>query len=164
MQRLTRLTSGPSDAARPTAGTATGPRLSAEELIAELNRLYAEEVEAAVRYLHLSSAVRGMDRLLVEAKLKEGFQETIQHAEIIAQKIRALGAVPRLEINVECPPQAISGREALRLALTFEEAALEAYQDLLRRIEGDVVLEEFIRAQIAVESIHVAELKELVFE
>ncbi|TWT40893.1 Ferritin-like domain protein [Phycisphaerae bacterium RAS1] len=164
MQRLTKPGPSQPDAARPAAAAAGGPGIEPDELIADLNRLYAEEVEAAVRYLHLSSAVRGMDRLLVEGKLKEGFQETIQHAEIIAQKLRALGAVPKLEINVECPPQAISGREALRFALTFEEAALEAYQDVLRRVEGDVVLEEFIRGQIAVESVHVAELKELIFE
>ena len=50
------------------------------------------------------------------------------------------------------------------MALTFEEAALEAYQDTLRRVEGDIPLEEFIRSQIVVESEHVAELKQLLVE
>jgi len=136
-------------------------RLTPDEVALELNRIFAEEVEAAMRYLHLANSVRGMGRLVVEKVLKEGFHETIQHAEIIAQKIRALGRVPALELNVSCPAEPLSGREALRLALTFEEAALEAYQDMLRRVEGDIPLEEFIRTQIAVESAHVAELKEL---
>lgn len=135
--------------------------LSKPEMVAELNRLFAEEVEAATRYLHLASAVRGFDRLLVEKVLKEGFAETIQHAETIAQKIRALGAIPKLDITVACPAEPLSGREALRQALMFEEAALEAYQDVLRRVDGDIPLEEFIRCQIAVESEHVAQLKEL---
>lgn len=139
-------------------------RSTDESLISELNRLYAEEVEAAIRYMHLSAAVRGLDRLLVERVLKEGLEETTQHAEIIAQKIRALGHVPKLEIQVCCPANPISGREALRQALTFEEAALEAYQDVLRRVDGDVPLEEFIRSQIAIESEHVAQLKELLAE
>ena len=34
-------------------------------------------------------------------------------------------------------------------------------EDVLRKVAGDVPLEEFIRSQIAVESDHVAEIKEL---
>lgn len=135
--------------------------LTDESIAAELNRLYAEEVEAAVRYQHLCAAVRGLDRLLVEKVLREGVKETLDHAEVIAQKLRSLGHVPQLEVNVSCPPEPLTAREALRQALTFEEAALEAYQDLLRKVDGDVPLEEFIRGQIAVEAEHVAQLKEL---
>jgi bacterioferritin (cytochrome b1) len=139
-------------------------RLTTTEIVTELNRVFAEEVEAATRYLHLASAVRGLDRLLVERVLREAFQETTQHAEVIAQKIRALGHVPRLEISVSCPAEPLTAREALRQALTFEDAALECYQDLLRKVEGEVPLEEFVRSQIAVESEHVAQLKELLAE
>lgn len=141
--------------------TAGGASLSTDELAEELNRVFAEEIEAAMRYLHLANAVRGLDRLTVEPILKRGFSETIQHAEVIAQKIRALGHVPRVELQIACPGEPVTARESLRIALTFEEAALEAYQDLLRRVEGDVPMEEFIRSQIALESAHVAELKEL---
>lgn len=139
-------------------------KLTSEEIVQELNRIFDEEVEAATRYLHLRSAVRGLDRLLVERVLKDGFDDTIGHAEKIAQKIRSLGYVPKLDIQVSCPSSPISGREAVRQALTFEEAALEGYQELLRKVEGDVVLEEFVRSQIAVESEHVAQLKELLAE
>lgn len=136
-------------------------KLSQEDVIQELNHLFAEEVEAALRYLHLSNAVRGLDHLVVEPLLKKGFRETIEHAEIIARKIRALGAVPHLELNVSLSPESVDGKQAIELALTFEEAALEAYQDCLRKIDGDVPLEEFIRSQIMIESDHVAELKQL---
>lgn len=139
-------------------------KLTPEEVVHELNRVFAEEVEAATRYLHLTAAVRGMDRLLVESVLKEGVQETIQHAEVIAQKIRSLGFVPKLDIKVSCPSDPLTGREALRQALTFEEAALDCYQDLLRKVEGDIPLEEFVRSQISLESEHVAQLKELLAE
>lgn len=138
--------------------------LSHDEIITELNRLFAEEIEAALRYLHLANAVRGLDHLLVGPVLKRGFQETVEHAEVIARKIRTLGAVPQLELNISLPPETLGGKEALQTALTFEEAALEAYQDCLRRIEGDVALEEFVRSQIATESEHVAELKQLLVE
>ena len=138
--------------------------LSKAELVAELNRLFAEEVEAALRYLHLSHAVRGINHLLVGPLFTKGFQETIDHAEVIAHKIRALGAVPSLSINIALGPEPVDAKEALEMALTFEEAALEAYQDTLRRVEGDIPLEEFIRSQIVVESEHVAELKQLLVE
>jgi bacterioferritin len=138
--------------------------LSRDDVIGELNRLFAEEVEAALRYLHLANAVRGLDHLLVEPVLKKAFHETLEHAEVIARKIRALGAVPQLEVHISLEPAAIGGKQALEMALTFEEAALEAYQDCLRRIEGDVPLEEFIRSQIATEAEHVADLKHLLVE
>lgn len=138
--------------------------LSRRELIDELNRLFAEEVEAALRYLHLSYAVRGTDRLVVGPVLQQGLRETLAHAEVIARKIRALGAVPALTLELALPPESLDGQEALRTALTFEEAALEAYQDTLRRVEGDIALEEFIRSQIATESEHVAELRQLLVE
>lgn len=135
--------------------------LSPREISDELSRIFAEEVEAAVRYLHLANAVRGLERRLVEPILKEAFHETIQHAEVIARKIRSLGFVPHLTVNASLPPEPVDARTALRMALDFEEAALEAYQDLLSRVGGDVPLEEFIRSQIAVESEHVAQLREL---
>jgi bacterioferritin (cytochrome b1) len=138
--------------------------LSTEDIVQELNRVFAEEVEAATRYLHLRNAVRGLDRVIVTDVLREAFQETIEHAEIIARKIRSLGCVPKLDIKVSCPAEPLSGKEALRQALTFEEAALECYQDLLKKVEGDIPLEEFVRSQIALESEHVATIRELLNE
>ena len=48
--------------------------------------------------------------------------------------------------------------EAIRTALAFEQAALDGYKELLESAAGDVVLEEFARAQIATESEHVSAL------
>jgi ferritin-like protein len=138
--------------------------LTTTEIVQELNRAFAEEVEAATRYLHLRSAVRGLDRLVVERVLNDAFQQTIEHAEIIARKIRSLGEVPKLDISVSCPAEPISGREALREAVLLEEAALSCYQDLLKKVEGDVPLEEFVRSQIATEYEHLAQIKELLDE
>ena len=106
-------------------------KLSTEEIAQELNRAFAEEVEAATRYLHLRSAVRGLDRVIVDRVLKDAFHETIEHAENIAQKIRSLGHVPKLDICVSCPNEPLSGREALRQALIFEEEALEVAERLV---------------------------------
>jgi bacterioferritin (cytochrome b1) len=138
--------------------------LKSTDVIQELDRLFAEEIEAALRYLHLQGAVRGLDRLLVGPVLGKAFQETIEHAEVIARKIRTLGGAPSLNISLRLEPASVDGKQALEMALTFEEAALEAYQDCLRRVEGDVAIEEFVRQQIVLESEHVAELKQLLLE
>lgn len=45
--------------------------------------------------------------------------------------------------------------------LNVEPRALDAYKRFLPRVGGDPVLEDFIRKQIAVETEHVQEIKQL---
>jgi len=132
--------------------------------IRSLNELFAEEIEAAIRYLHLAVTVKGLDRLLVQKVLIENMQETLEHAQTIANKIVQLGGIPRLELKVNLPPQKTTAADAIRTAIAFEQAALDAYRELLDSVEGDVPLEEFVRAQVDVESQHVAELSLLLEE
>lgn len=125
-----------------------------------LNELFAEELEAGIRYLHLAATVTGVDRLLVRKTLLENMNETFEHAQIVADKILQLGGVPRLDLKLNLPPEKTNAKEAIRTALAFENAALEAYRELLEKVGSeDVVLEEFLRAQVALESQHVAELE-----
>jgi len=134
--------------------------MSHEENIARLNGLLAEELEASLRYFHLAMTIRGMDRVLVKDILMENMKETIEHAQMVAEKILQLGEVPKIEIKLELAPEKTSAQEALRTAVTVEQAALDAYRELLEKVEteGDVVLEEFARQQVALESEHVSEL------
>ncbi|MCA8962038.1 MAG: ferritin-like domain-containing protein [Planctomycetes bacterium] len=140
--------------------------MTQEDSIERLNGLLAEELEAGLRYFHLSMTVRGMDRLLVKDVLLENMQETIDHARAVAEKILQLGGVPKLDIKLELPAEKTSAQEALRTAVTVERAALEAYRELLETAEaqGDLIVEEFARAQVAIESEHVAELELLLEE
>ena len=131
-----------------------------EESLKRLNELFAEEIEAGIRYLHLAGTLKGLDRLLVRDTMLENMNETLEHAQAIAMKIQQLGGTPQLELKLSIPPERATAQEAIRTALAFEQAALDAYRELLDDIKGDddVVLEEFLRAQVAVESEHVAEL------
>ncbi len=134
-----------------------------EESLKRLNELFAEEIEAGIRYLHLAGTLKGLDRLLVRDTMLENMNETLEHAQAIAMKIQQLGGTPQLDLKLSIPPERATGQEAIRTALAFEQAALDAYRELLDDIKGDddVVLEEFLRAQVAVESEHVAELYSL---
>ena len=136
-----------------------------EEALRTLNEIFAEEVEAAIRYLHLAVTVKGLDRLVVQKTLLDGVKETIQHAQVVAEKLIQSGGLPKLELRLDIPGELSTGREAIRTALEFEEAALDGYRDLLESVRGkDTNLEEFARAQIAVESHHVADLMLLLKE
>ena len=132
-----------------------------EESLRRLNELYAEEIEAGIRYLHLAVGLKGLDRLHVRKVLLENMEETIEHAQLVAEKILQMGESPTLSLKVHLPAERTNGTDALRTALVFERAALDAYRELLDRCEGgnDVVLEEFARAQVALESQHVSELE-----
>ena len=134
--------------------------MSREESLKRLNELFAEELEAAIRYLHLAATVKGLDRLLVRDTLLSNMNETLDHAQTIAEKMVHLGGAPGLDLKLRISPEKTSGADAIRTALAFEQAALDAYREFLDSIkdQDDVVLEEFLRAQVAPESEHVAEL------
>ncbi|MEM7168091.1 MAG: ferritin-like domain-containing protein [Planctomycetota bacterium] len=133
-----------------------------EEILRRLNELFAEEIEAGLRYLHLSVTVTGLERLLVRQTLQENLQETLEHAQTIGERILHMGGVPELDLRVQIPAEKTTAAEAIRTAREFEQAALDAYRELLDDVaadpDADVTLEEFLREQVAVESQHVAEL------
>jgi bacterioferritin (cytochrome b1) len=130
------------------------------DLVDELNRLMAEEAEACLRYFQLRYRVRGIDRQAAEEFFVQGLKETLEHAEAIAEQIRALGHVPRLRIELSLSGGPIRFEDALAEALEVERQALDAYKDFLPRVAGHAVLEPFIRRQIEVETEHVQEIVE----
>lgn len=133
-----------------------------DEVVRRLNELFAEEVEAAIRYLHLAVTVTGLERLVVRKTLLENMQETLEHAQTLGERLLHLGAAPALDLRLSIPGERSRATDAIRTAKEFEQAALDAYRELLEQVAGspgaDVPLEEFLREQVALESQHVAEL------
>lgn len=136
--------------------------MNREETLHRLNELFAEEIEAAIRYLHLSVTVKGLGRILVKKTLLENMEETLEHARTIGDRILHLGGVPSLDLKVQVPAEKTSAEEAIRTAKEFEQAALDAYRELLEKVEAapeeNLAIGEFLREQVSVESQHVAEL------
>jgi len=131
------------------------------EIVEDLNRLMAEELEAFLRYFQMRYRLRGVDRLAADKLFEEGTRETLEHAEAIAKQIRALGHVPRLKIDLELRGGPTNLQEALAEMLEVERQALDAYKEVLPRVTGDTMLEDFIRKQISVETEHVQEIATL---
>ena len=128
------------------------------ELVDELNRLMAEEAEAFLRYFQLRYRLRGTDWLAAESFFVKAMDETLEHAQEIAGKIRSLGHTPKLEIKLSLAGGPIKLQEALAEALEFEQQALDAYKEFLPRVAGETMLEDFIRKQVATETEHVQEI------
>ena len=110
------------------------------DIVDELNRLMAEEAEACLRYFQLRYRLRGIDRQAAEQFFENGVKETLEHAEAIANQIRALGHIPRLRIDLSLGGGPIRFQDALAEALDVEQQALDAYNDLLPRVVGHPVL------------------------
>ena len=132
------------------------------DIVDELNRLMAEEAEACLRYFQLRYRLRGIDRQTAEPFFENGLKETLEHAEAIANQIRALGHIPRLRIDLSLGGGPIRFQDALAEALDVEQQALDAYKDFLPRVVGHPILEPFIRRQIEIETEHVQEIVEAV--
>ncbi|HUI07063.1 MAG TPA: ferritin-like domain-containing protein [Verrucomicrobiae bacterium] len=136
-------------------------KVDRDEIVEDLNRLMAEEVEAFLRYFQMRYRLRGVDRLAAEKLFDDGTRETLEHAEAIAKQIRALGHIPQLKIALELHGGPTNLPEALAEMLEVERQALEAYKEVLPRVAGDTMLEDFIRKQISVETEHVQEIATL---
>ena len=128
-------------------------------IIDDLNRLMAEELEAGLRYFQMRFRLKDADRVATKDFFDKAQVETFEHAETIAQHIRALGQMPRIRINLTVTGGPVSLPEALAEMLEVEQQALDAYKDLLPSVTGDLALEEFLRKQIAVETEHVNEIQ-----
>jgi bacterioferritin (cytochrome b1) len=140
----------------------SGAGADRRDIIDDLNRLMAEEAEACLRYFQMRFRLRGKDYLAAEQFFDDAIKETLEHANSIAQQIRALGHVPTLRINLSLGDGPMRLETALAEALDVEQQALDAYKDFLPRVAGDPVLEEFIRRQVEVETEHVQEIRDFV--
>lgn len=132
------------------------------DVVTDLNRLMAEEAEAALRYFQMRFRLRGKDRRRAETFFEDALKETLEHADAIAKQIRSLGHIPTLHIHLSLGDGPMRPEEALAEALEIEQQALDAYKDFLPRVTGDPVLEDFTRKQIEIETEHVQEIRDLV--
>jgi bacterioferritin (cytochrome b1) len=133
-----------------------------QDIVDDLNRLMAEEIEACLRYFQMRFRLRGDDFDAAARFFDDAIRETMDHANAIARQIYALGHIPTLRVNLSLGGGPMRLEAALVEALDVEQQALDAYKDFLPRVAGDPSLEEFIRKQVEVETEHVQEIRDFV--
>ncbi|MEM6690183.1 MAG: ferritin-like domain-containing protein [Planctomycetota bacterium] len=118
-----------------------------QDLIEQLNAILRHEWTGVAQYAQASFMVQGVWRQVYAEKFEEDAQESFGHAELIGEKIAALGAIPtttRNEIS-----QSTDVHEILQFSLKFESKAVEMYLRAIELAANDrplvVFLEDILR-------------------
>lgn len=140
------------------------------ELLAMLNRAFADEWIAYYQYWICAQLVVGPTRIEVAAELAQHAQEEFKHAQLLANRIINLGGIPLLTHN-EWSTKAGCGYDATKDAyvkavleenIKAEACAIRAYHEILNAVgDNDPVTYDMILAILADEVQHEVDLKRL---
>ncbi|MDX1388085.1 MAG: ferritin-like domain-containing protein [Acidobacteriota bacterium] len=130
-----------------------------DELIRGLNKDLAEEYAAIIMYRTYASTVQGPYRQEIRNFFASEIPDEINHAQLLADKVAALGGAPTTEAG---PVKSASSiKEMLQNALEAEQDTITRYVERRRQAEdaGEYGLAVEIDTLIADESGHRDELK-----
>ena len=128
-----------------------------------LNKIMELELAGVVRYTHYSLMVYGYNRIPIVGWMKSNAIEGLTHAHRAGDLVTLLGGHPSLKIGSLLETQNHDIGDILKESLEHETLALNAYYELLKRVEGgkSVLLEEYARELIVEEELHVDEVNKM---
>jgi bacterioferritin len=133
------------------------------ELIENLNRALSLELSGVIQYMQHSFLVTGQDREVFCSFFRDQSKESRKHAEILGDKVVALGGVPTVEPGDIL--QSTDLGEMLRQDLQLERTALEAYIAAWKSCtDQDLGTRFLLEERIAQEQQHVEEFEKLTSE
>lgn len=133
-----------------------------EKAIILLNKILEMELAGAIHYTHYSFMVYGYNRIPIVKWLREQTAESLKHAETAGELVTTLGGHPSLGIGPLLETHKHEIGAILRESLQNERATLTLYEELLALVEGkDVMLEEYARAHIYAETMHLGEVDKM---
>jgi len=134
-----------------------------QQAIELLNKILELELAGVVRYTHYSLMVYGYSRIPIVSWMRGNATEGLDHAHRAGEMVTLLGGHPSLKIGPLLESHQHHIANMLKESLEHEQAALDAYYDLLKLVEGgkDVLLEEYARALIVEEETHLDEVNKM---
>src|SRR5690606_35723830 len=127
--------------------------LTNAQFIEKLNRILEQEHSCAIRYYTHAALVKGPYAETVAARLRVIGDDEIRHAEILRERIVALGGEPSMMISVEA---------ILKINIDEEKQAIDHYLDLFKSISpNNAILYQAIQDLIRDEQEHLEELENL---
>jgi len=133
-----------------------------EQATGVLHKILEMELAGAVHYTHYSFMVYGYNRIPIVKWLREQAAESLAHAESAGEMITTLGGHPSLGIGPLLETHKHDIGDILRESMQHERATLTLYEDLLKLVDGkDVMLEEYAREHIYLESMHLGEVDKM---
>lgn len=134
------------------------------ELIENLNKALSFELAGVIQHSQHSYLVTGTEREVFKKFFRDMAEEAQEHAEVVGDKVVALGGVPTVEPGVI--RQSVDLNEMLKQGLELEREAMEAYMAAWRSCDSDELLPQkfWVEGQIADEQMHIEELEKLTSE
>jgi len=128
-----------------------------------LNKIMELELAGVVRYMHYSLMIYGYNRIPIVDWMRSNAQEGLTHAHRAGELVTLLGGHPSLKIGALLETEQHDIGDILRESLEHEQAALDAYYDLLKLTEDgtSVILEEYARELIVQEELHLDEVNKM---
>jgi len=135
----------------------------AKKAVKILNKIMELELAGVVRYTHYSLMVYGYNRIPIVSWMKGNASEGLTHAQRAGEMVTLLGGHPSLKIGALLETEQHDIGDILRESLEHEQAALDAYYELLKLAEagGSVLLEEYARELIVEEELHLDEVNKM---
>lgn len=133
------------------------------ELLENLNHALSLELSGIIQYSQHSYLVTGVEREVYKGFFRDQAEEAKDHAQMLGDKIVALGGVPTVEPAMI--RQSTDLKEMLRQDLELERDAMAAYTAAWRSCGEDDIPQKFwLEEQIAAEQMHIEELEKLTSE
>ena len=137
-------------------------KLDTKAVAATLNKILEFELAGTVRYTHYSLMTYGYNRIPIVKWLNEQAAEALTHAQAAGELITQLGEHPSLAIGPLLETHKHDMGDILRESLEQEKSTLDAYDELLKLVEGkSVSLEEYAREMILLEELHLDEVNKM---
>ena len=133
------------------------------ELIENLNKALSLELSGIIQYSQHSYLVTGIEREVYKEFFREQAKEAHGHAELVGDKIVALGGIPTVEPAMI--RQSTDLKEMLMQDLELEREALNGYMEAWKSCgDEDLATKFWLEGQVAEEQMHVEELEKLTSE
>lgn len=134
-----------------------------QELIENLNKALACELAGVIQYSQHSYLVTGTDREVFKGFFRGQAEEAQDHAEVLGDKIVALGGIPTVEPAMI--RQSVELKDMLSQALELEREAMAAYMAAWAACDDNDLPQKFwLEGQISDEQMHIEELEKLTSE
>jgi bacterioferritin len=133
------------------------------ELLDNLNKALAFELAGVIQYSQHSYLVTGKDREVFKDWFRDQAEEAQDHAEVLGDKIVALGGVPTVEPAMI--RQSVELDQMLKQDLELEREAMAAYMAAWSSCDDNDLPQKFwLEGQISDEQMHIEELEKLTSE
>lgn len=133
------------------------------ELIDNLNRALSLELAGVIQYMQHSFLVTGQEREVFCDFFRDLSKESRKHAEVLGDKVVALGGVPTVEPGDI--RQSTNLTEMLRQDLELERTAMEAYVAAWKSCsDAELGTRFLLEERIAEEQLHIDEFEKLTSE